>query len=138
MPIAYAIQPERSLVLVKGWGIIAGEALIREQARLRADPRLRPQFRQLVDFRDTPDLDLTAEVIRHVAAQAPFAPDARRAIVTPSDVAFGQSRMYQLLSAAHEGTLQVFRDFDLALAHLELTGLRTEIVDALERLTAGG
>lgn len=134
MPIAFEILPTQSLVLVKGWGALEGDDLVRGQIELRQDPRIRPTMRQLIDMREVTELEVRTDTLRYMATRHPFADTARRALVATSDVAFGLSRMYQMLSDGDDRVFGVFRDLDPALAHLELLAERTTVIDALAAL----
>ncbi len=136
MPIVFEILPTHSLVLVKGWGVLKGDELVREQVELRQDSRVRPTMRQLIDMREVAEFEVSSDTLRHMATRHPFAPTARRALVASSDVAFGLSRMYQVLSDGDGRVFGVFRELDQALAHLELQAERATIIDALAALGA--
>ena len=131
MPGAYIVDPARSLVLTRAWGILTGADMLNHARRLSADPRFQPQFSQLLDFRDITELPITAVEVREVAALNPFGPGARRAIVVASDVAFGMARMYQILVEQSPQEFEVFRDIDEALRWLGFANVKAEILRAL-------
>jgi hypothetical protein len=134
VPSAYTILVPQSLAIVKGWGVLEGADLVTKQHAFRVDTRLRPEMRQLTDLRDVTEMKMETEALRVLASRHPFTASAPRAFLVSSDVAFGFSRMYQMLSRTEDHAMGVFRDLDQALAHLGLSAERAVIVDALERL----
>ena len=75
---------------------------------------------ELLDMRDVTDVDLTTDQIRSFASIEREGPGriSRMAILTGSEVAFGLSRMFQLLAAEAGYEIKVFRDRDDAIEWL--------------------
>ena len=122
MPASFTIDPERRLVLSRGWGVLVDDDLRGTQRGLRAAPEFAPDFRQLWDFTAVTQVRVTGEGLRGLALQSPFRRDARRAIVVASDVAFGMVRMYELVSDRDSRYFRIFRDVATAMQWLEREG----------------
>lgn len=131
MPGAYTIDPARSLVLSRGWGVLTSAELLRHVRSLAADPRFKSHFRQLADLREVTEIRVTAAAIREVAGLNPFGSGARRALAVGSDVVFGMARMYQILTDQSPDEFEVFRDLDRALEWLGVHESKPDILRAL-------
>jgi len=115
MPADHRIDLNDRIVYSRAWGILSDEDLLSNN--VAADPAFAPDLRQLYDLTDVTEIAVTAAGLRALAATSRFAPTARRAIVVSSDVVFGMSRMYAIISG-HEEWVRVFRDRAAALAWL--------------------
>lgn len=120
MPISYRVDTSLRLVFSRAWGVVTDGEMLSHSLALRADPRFEPDFKHWLDAGAVTDLQLTSEVVRRLAAQTPFGPGSRRAVVASADFVFGMSRMFQLLRDDTPGQLSVFRDPASAHAFLEL------------------
>jgi len=118
MPASYAIDTARRLVLSRIWGAPTEEEILDHGRRLRADPCFQPDFRQLLDMSELKEILISPRNVRQAARDQFFSPGARRALVAPSDAAFGMARMYALASEVEGQTIEVFRDFSAAEAWL--------------------
>jgi len=114
MPGSYWIEADRGLVFTRGWGVLTDDELLAHARTLRADPRFVPSYRQLVDFRDLSDVQVTSDGIILLARQNPFPPEARRAVVVPSDLVYGMTRMFQGRMEASSEQFGIFREIEPA------------------------
>ena len=89
MPGSYLIDVQRRIVFSRGWGVLTDDEIMSHASTLREDPRFEPTFCQVIDFGDVRELKVTTPGVRSVAQRNPFRPDSRRAVVAPSDEAFG-------------------------------------------------
>ena len=110
MPCSYLIDLQRGLVFSRGWGVFTNEELLWHGRTLRADPRFDPGFRQIVSFLDVTEVRVTAEGVRTLAQINPFRTDSRRAIVVPSDLIFGLTRMFEAHTNSDQEQFRVFRE----------------------------
>jgi hypothetical protein len=119
MPVRHSIDLEPPLVHTIFSGHVT-DADLREHLRtLMADDRFDPMMPELVDLTDVTDVSVTSAMVEASARWLLHAPRARRAIVAPTDVLFGLSRMYQLYRDDLSGdTLRVFRTREQALEWL--------------------
>ncbi|HMD39940.1 MAG TPA: hypothetical protein VKH15_11700 [Candidatus Acidoferrum sp.] len=116
MPTFYKIDKERRLVMSTGTGIFNKEEALSHQRRLLADPDFDPSYSQLTDFTHITQFDLSAQDVRQLAQRSVFAPDARRAFLVASDLAFGLARMFEMFSeGAGEQGIRIFRNLEEAL-----------------------
>jgi hypothetical protein len=112
------IDVDRGLVLTRLAGPVSAAEVDEHNRNLARDPRFNPQFRQLVDVTELTRLHDSSEV-RKSAEEHVFAPGVRRALVAPSEAAFGMSRMFAIQSERVGQRIEVFRDMDTAKAWLD-------------------
>jgi len=75
---------------------------------------------ELVDFTDVAAFQISPDTVRLLASNpAPFDRASRQAIVAPTSVAYGSSRMYQTMLENARPNMMVFRNRDDAMAWLE-------------------
>jgi hypothetical protein len=114
MPGSYWIEVDRRLVFTRAWGVLTDDELIAHALTLRADPRFVRSYAQIVDFRELSELQVTSDGVTLLARQNPFPPDARRAIVVPSDLVYGMTRMFQVRMEAGHEHFAIFREIEPA------------------------
>jgi len=120
MPATYEIDEAREIVFSRATGQVTEAELFAHQDALRSDPRFRPHFRQLYDCSEATEAEVSAEVMRRLAKETPFAPVARRALVSPHSMGYGLMRMFQVLADPHLHNIQVFREMEEARLWLGL------------------
>jgi hypothetical protein len=76
---------------------------------------------QLFDLRDATRGEVDRATILLLASLSPFGQGARRAIVVPGDLAYGLSRMFELLRDPFPDTIRVCRSLTAACEWLELS-----------------
>jgi hypothetical protein len=120
MPADYTVDKEQGVVFTCAWGKLTDEDALAHQQRLRADPAFKSWYRQLADFSAVEQFELTPKGIRLLASGDPWGPGARRAVVSPTDIAFGMMRMFQILLGEGTQDTAVFRTRPEALSWLGL------------------
>jgi len=80
------------------------------------------------------DFRVTSAVVREMVHLSPFGKGSRRALLVSNDVAFGLTRMYQILMEQSPDEVAIFRDFDVALKWLGLAKDNEELSSALSRV----
>ena len=110
MPVHYRIDRERHFVLTRGVGTLTDEDVLGHQRELRAEAGFESDMNQLIDLSQTERFELAAGTLRQIVAMNPFGKGSRRALVSPSDLAFGMSRMFEAFSDGSEQEVRVFRD----------------------------
>jgi hypothetical protein len=112
MAIAYNVDQGSNVVRLRASGTLVPDDLVSLWRDLETDPRI-GSWRAIFDMTDVTEIALDADYLRTLAHRRPSfpfrTPDERVAIVAPSDVAFGMSRMFSQL-AGSEDTMRVFRD----------------------------
>jgi hypothetical protein len=121
MPADYRIDRSERVIYSRAWGVLTDQELAANRAALYADPDFEPDLAQLYDFTDVTEVQITSPALRELASTTRFSPDARRAVVVSTDVAFGMARMYSIVSG-REGFIQVFRDRASAVQWLVSAG----------------
>lgn len=119
--VSYQIDAERRIVFLYGRGALRVDDVLEMQDRLRADPEFDPTFRLLADYRAATSIQIQMHRIAEVAANAPFAPSARRAFVVRGARNFDVVSQFRSLNDADgaHGRVGVFYDFDSANRWLE-------------------
>ncbi len=115
MPISYHIDNELNIRTATYTGVVTDEVLLDACHRLLTDPSYRPDVNGLADLSSVERLDVSPHALEQcIQMYAPV--DAlgirtRLAIVAPTDLSYGLSRMYEMLRG-DEGPeeVQVFRD----------------------------
>jgi hypothetical protein len=121
MPFEIEIDVGRSLVVVVVTGVVSDDDLVQGTEYLRGHPDFRPHFDQLVVGTAVERLDVTREGVMKLTSGDPiFAGPSRRALVAPSQLGFGMSRMFELLRDGRAGEINVFRSEQEALQWLGL------------------
>jgi len=120
MPAEYKIDKILEVVFSAAHGIITDKEAYSHQDKLRNDPDFSPGFSQFFDFTLITGAELSIDAIHHLAERNPFGLGSKRAFVAPSDLMYGLSRMFQVLTSDHSDELTVFRDMDEARKYLSL------------------
>ena len=120
MPAEYKIDKMLGVVFSAAHGIVTDKEAHSHQDKLRNDPDFDPGFSQLFDFILVTQAELSVDAIHYLAERNPFGLGSKRAFVAPSDLMYGLSRMFQILTIEHQGELSVFRDMDEARKYLSL------------------
>jgi hypothetical protein len=135
---AYAF-PEHDLLLSRFEGELTGELLLGHYRQLVAIDAEAPLHAEVVDFRGVTGTDVTPSTLRRVGEQIahhyPEDPGQLRcAVLAPTDLGFGISRMYEMGSSPDAIDTQVFRTLDEALSWLLETdpATRDELAGLLE------
>ena len=105
MPIEYKINVKEGLVVSTASGIVTTEEFLDHEHSLARDKHFRPSFNQFADFRQVTSMNLTAEELDRIASVGPWSSSSRRAAVIPTDLFFGQARMYEVFNEMHGGLL---------------------------------
>jgi hypothetical protein len=109
MPIDYVIDKKNGVVFTQAWGKLTDEDVLAHQSRLRADPAFDQGYRQLANLSQVEQFGLTPKGVRSLANSDPWGAGARRAFVSPTHIAFGMTRMHQILLEEQPQEIAVFR-----------------------------
>lgn len=118
MPTSYTIDTAGQMVRVRAWGVYSDADLREYYRKIVADSRFRSSYRCLMNLEGVKVFALDCRVIAEVAGWAVFDVGTRRAIVAPSDVAYGLSRMFSMHGERAGQNIEVFRSEDAAEAWL--------------------
>jgi hypothetical protein len=119
MPISHLIDHNRRLAICRVWGVLTDADLQGHYASLAADPEFHPDYRQLSNLGDVQQVVAGQSTIASVASLSVFRPGTRRALVAPSDAAFGLSRMFATYAEDVGQNVHVFRTETEAVAWLQ-------------------
>jgi hypothetical protein len=117
MPVSYAIDKQKRLVVTCAWGACTAEDTLEFRRQLLKDHDFDPAFDQLADFSAVTTIDVTPADVRMLAGVNVFSPDSRRAIVVQGQLAFGLARIFETLRGLRgDHHVRVFHTRDEALA----------------------
>jgi hypothetical protein len=110
VPITYAIDPDKRLVVSHIWGPATESEVHEHNQKLRHDPLFDPTYQQLADMSGVTELLVPTSTVRDTALDSFFAPGVRRAFVACADGVFGMARMFALHAESQGQVVEVFRD----------------------------
>jgi hypothetical protein len=128
MPVEYTYDEENKVMYTRFFGLVTEKDLKDQAEAVAADSRIEPGVRELVDLSGVEDIQGGAsgleENIRIDSAHGEKLAGLRTAIVAPTDLLYGFSRMYQSLAELREApsTIEVFRTVEEAREWLGLKG----------------
>jgi hypothetical protein len=121
MPITYSIDKSRKFISTRCAGDVTLAEVLDHFRVLERDPECPDRLDVLLDLRDMTSLPTTADLRRvgdqigRVKYRVKF---GACAVVAPSDLLFGVSRMFEAFSEQHFGAMHVSRDCEGAQAWL--------------------
>ncbi len=120
MSVTYHIDTAKNVLFAKADGeLTAGDIQAFRRAAVK-DPDFDPHLDTLFDFLDITGLQLSGDEVKELTLSAIFHDRSRRALVVPSKVMFGVSRMYSSYIRADSDVLKVFYDMNDARRWLGL------------------
>lgn len=113
MPISFQIEPARRLVAARAHGHLNYAEVTGYYHDLRAHVNFRSYCSEMVDLRDVQGVGITAVEISELARNSIFDPEAKRALVTSSDLVFGLCRMFTAYSSFYgQHKIGVFHEME--------------------------
>jgi hypothetical protein len=113
LPTRYEYDPATRLVRIEISGEVRESELVDLAHKLASDETFAPGHGELVDLRGLLQTDVSAAVLRQVAAifarTDRYAERTRVAVCAPADLAYGLSRMYEAFREPSGLQLRVFR-----------------------------
>ena len=124
MPVRSIIYKKLRLVVTTEEGCVTFADMRANLDRLLNDPDFNPEFNQLSDATQATDSDLSTDNTRTLFKRKVFSTTARRAVVAPSEFAYGMARMLETyVELSRNGpVVAVFRDRASALKWLGVSG----------------
>ncbi len=115
MAIKYQIDPEMGVIYVNLAGKVCDDEFSAALDQALRDPDYHVGMSGLIDFRAVERFDVSTRVIREAVTTIAktmngFKYPWRTAIVAPTDMVYGLSRMYQILREGSMEEVGVFRD----------------------------
>ncbi len=127
MPLKYKIIPELKIVYVRGTEKVTTDDIMTEGARMFAENEWANGFNILCDYREITDFNLKTEDIEKIVDQDKnnelLFDKSKCAIVAGSDLIFGISRMWEILSEDNKIMTMIFRNIEDALKWLGINEL---------------
>lgn len=117
MPVEFQLEIEKRRLRVRWIGPVSGHAMLEADIEFREKPQtgFEADFDQLIDMRAATIGDIPTETLQVLTSKPPaFARSSRRALVVPSDLGYGLSRMWEQMRTDEAGDIRVFRDIDEA------------------------
>lgn len=130
MPHHFEFDSEHKILRLVLEGDIEGEEFVRLNAELRACvQKLRP-LAGITDGGSITNFNVSSQTLRSASLEgSPYPGATPRYIVASTDYLFGLARMYELIGNHSDGSLQVVRKIDEALAALGAAKAKFERVD---------
>ena len=124
MPVKYKIVSDQKFVYVKATGEVTADEIMIEGARMFTDSEWINGFNILCDYRKITEFDLKSSDLSQIVEQdknnEPLFDKSKYAIVADSDLVFGISRMWEILSENNLITTMIFRNTIDSLRWLNL------------------
>lgn len=118
MPVTVRVDRNKKLVVTTYIGEVTNEDVARQIAEIKRNAPYEGEYRAITDFTQVTHFDISSDQIRLVAESKSPLEKARRVMVAPSDVAYGTSRMFQMLAGKTRPNITVVRTLDEAYAAL--------------------
>lgn len=112
MPVTIRIDRSQKLVVTTYTGQVTNEDVARQIAEIERNAPYEGEYRAITDFTQVTHFDISSDQIRLVAESKSPLEKARRVMVAPSDVAYGTSRMFQILAGRTRPNISVVRSLD--------------------------
>ncbi len=125
MPITHKILSDLKLAISTHIDLIPDDEFLASYQELLALDSFGLDFNQLIDLRNTKSHARSPEALHTVAEMIALRyigvnVDRKTAIIAPTNLSFGLSRMYEAFAPAISGDFVVFRAADAALAWLKV------------------
>ena len=120
MPVTYEIDKQQNVLFAKATGELTAEDIQSFRREAAKDSDFDPRLDSLFDFCNITEVRLSGDEIKELTLSAIFHERSRRALVVPSKVMFGISRMYSLRIRADNDVMKVFYDMGEARRWLGL------------------
>jgi len=118
MPVHVAVDRSKKLVITTYSGDVTDADVADQISEIRKQAPYDPAYRAITDFTQVSQFNISSNEIRSVAeSESPLA-EARRVMVAPSDLAYGTSRMFQMLASRTRPHITVVRTLGEAYASL--------------------
>lgn len=119
MPFEYTIDSDQQLVVSRATGTVTDAEVITHRNRLMKDSSFDPScYNQLIDMTHVEQLDLSATTIQNLIRNNPWGHGTHRALVAPTTVLYGISRMIQNYLEGNADTIEIFDSVETALQWL--------------------
>jgi hypothetical protein len=120
-PLTHALHDDLRLLICTWSGVITDAEMLDGYRRAYADRRWRPGFNEVTDLRGADLRAITSDGLRGVQAlvsesMTGFTGAFRTAVLAPTDLTFGLSRMYEAMAADSPESVRVCRDVHDAAA----------------------
>lgn len=119
MSITTSIDRSGKCVYTVVVGELTFEKLIDSVSALMGNPVFNPDFDHLMDLSGVDKFNLTTAEIIRFAGRGIFSENSRRAVVAPSEEAFGISNVYTMFRNVSPDVMKIFRSVDEAREWLD-------------------
>ena len=109
MPVTVRVDRSEKLVVTRYSGQVTDADVARQIADIERNAPYDPEYRAITDFTQVTQFEISADQIRLVAESKSPLEKAHRVMVAPSDVAYGTSRMFQMLAGRTRPNITVVR-----------------------------
>ena len=135
MPIIYKIIPDLKFAYIRGMGKVTTDEIMTAGAKMFTESEWKNGFNILIDYREITELSVKTEDVEKIINQDKnnelLFDKSKCAIVASSDLVFGVSRMWEILSEDNKITTMVFRNIEDSLRWL---GLNESVFQSIKEL----
>ena len=110
MPVTVRVDRSQKLVVTTYSGDVTNEDVSRQVADIERNAPYDADYRAITDFTQVTQFEISSDQIRLVAESKSPLEKAHRVMVAPSDVAYGTSRMFQVLAGRTRPNISVVRN----------------------------
>lgn len=114
MPVNVRVDRSRKFVVTTYSGHVTDDDVARQIAEVQRNAPYDGEYCAITDFTHVTHFEISSDQIRLVAESKSPLEQARRVMVAPSDVAYGTSRMFQMLAGRTRPNITVVRNLDEA------------------------
>jgi hypothetical protein len=109
MPVTVVVDRKLKLVVTTYSGQVTDADVARQISEIQSGAPYDSEYRAITDFTHVTQFEISSEQIRLVADSKSPLGNAHRVMVAPSDVAYGTSRMFQMLAGRTRPNISVVR-----------------------------
>jgi hypothetical protein len=105
-----SVDKAHMVLYIRFEGIVTDDVFLSRYQQVREWHAFHGQLSHISDFSEVTSFEVTARGIAQLAASYPLVPDnLLRIVVAPQDVAFGMSRMFEMLGSSTRNKVYVVR-----------------------------
>jgi hypothetical protein len=110
MGVFLSVDKAHTILYIRFEGIVTDEVFLSRYQQVREWHAVHGRLSHISDFSEVTSFAVTTHGIGQLAESAPLVPDnLLRIVVAPQDVAFGMSRMFEMLGSSTRNAVHVVR-----------------------------
>lgn len=114
MTLRYTVYREQQIIITNASGRLTLDNMKKHMQTVQKHPDIEPDFNHIFDLREAVKIDITTGDVKQLAEFSFFNEQSKRAIVAPTDLFYGMSRMYEVFKNESSVNIKVFRNYEEA------------------------